>query len=169
MPVTVRPVEPRDIPAIQQLYACPKAQAGTLQMPFPTLTMWEKRLANLPDDTYCLVAEQDGKVIGQLGFEANRRARRRHVGEFGMAVHDKYTGKGVASALMSAMIDLADNWLNLRRIELTVYCDNEAAISLYSKFGFGVEGRFSEYAFRNGEYVDAYHMARFNPRSRDTA
>ena len=46
-----------------------------------------------------------------------------------MAVHDKHTGKGVANALLSAMIDLADNWLNLRRIELTVYCDNEILYS----------------------------------------
>ncbi|WP_028023415.1 GNAT family N-acetyltransferase [Enterovibrio calviensis] len=166
MPVTVRPLEPRDIPAIQQLYACPKAQAGTLQMPLPSLAMWEKRLSNLPDDVYCLVAEEEGKIVGQLGFEANHRARRRHVGEFGMAVHDDHTGQGVASKLLSTMIDLADNWLNLRRIELTVYSDNEAAIALYKNFGFQQEGRAVDYAFRNGEYVDALYMARSNtPKS----
>ncbi|MBV7298981.1 GNAT family N-acetyltransferase [Enterovibrio paralichthyis] len=162
MPVTVRPAEPRDIPAIQQLYSCPNAQAGTLQLPLPSLALWEKRLSNLPDDVYCLVAEEDGKVVGQLGFEANRRARRRHVGEFGMAVHDDHTGKGVASALLSAMVDLADNWLNLRRIELTVYSDNDAAIALYQKFGFRQEGVAVDYAFRNGKYVDALFMARLN-------
>ncbi|EOD81544.1 Acetyltransferase [Grimontia indica] len=162
MPVTVRPVEPRDIPAIQQLYACPKAQAGTLQMPLPSLAMWEKRLNNIPDDIYCLIAEEDGEIVGQLGFEANRKGRRRHVGQFGMAVHDEHTGKGVASALLTAMIDLADNWLNLRRIELTVYSDNEAAIALYQKFGFRQEGIAVDYAFRNGKYVDALFMARLN-------
>lgn len=162
MPVTVRPVEHRDIPAIQQLYACPKAQADTLQLPLPSLAMWEKRLNNLPDDVFCLVAEEDGKIVGQLGFEANRRARRRHVGELGMAVHDDHTGKGVGSALLVAIVDLADNWLNLHRIELTVYSDNHAAIALYKKFGFQQEGKAVDYAFRNGKYVDALFMARLN-------
>ncbi len=37
-------------------------------------------------------------------------------------------------------MDLADNWLNLQRLELTVYSDNAAAIALYRKFGFEQEG-----------------------------
>ena len=162
MSVTVRPVEPRDIPAIQQLYACPKTQAGTLQMPLSSLTMWEKRLNNLPDNVYFLVAEKDRQIVGQLGFETNSKGRRRHVGHFSVAVHDDHTGKGVTSALLEAMIDLADNWLNLRRIELTVYSDNKAAIALYEQFGFRQEGKAVDYAFRHGQYVNALMMARLN-------
>ncbi|WP_346658261.1 hypothetical protein [Endozoicomonas sp. 4G] len=45
-------------------------------------------------------------------------------------------------------------------MELTVYIDNQAAIGLYKKFGFVIEGESVMYAFRNGEYVSAYHMAR---------
>ena len=37
------------------------------------------------------------------------------------------------------MIDLAENWLGLTRIELTVYADNASAIALYKKFNFEVE------------------------------
>jgi L-phenylalanine/L-methionine N-acetyltransferase len=62
--------------------------------------------------------------------------------------------------LMDAMIDLADNWLNLRRIELTVYADNEPAVRLYQKFGFEVEGTLRNYAFRDGQLIDALSMAR---------
>jgi putative acetyltransferase len=40
-----------------------------------------------------------------------------------------------------------------------VYTDNAAAIALYKKFGFEIEGTHRRYAFRNGEYVDAYSMA----------
>ena len=86
--------------------------------------------------------------------------RRRHVGEIHMAVRDDWHGKGVGTALMEAALDLADNWLNLMRLELTVYADNEAGIALYKKFGFEIEGTHRLYAFRNGEYVDAYSMAR---------
>jgi putative acetyltransferase len=62
--------------------------------------------------------------------------------------------------LMRAALDLADNWLNLTRIELTVYVDNSSAVALYKRFGFEIEGTHRRYAFRNGEYVDAYSMAR---------
>ncbi len=77
-----------------------------------------------------------------------------------MAVRDDWQGKGVGTALMEAVLDLADNWLNLTRIELSVYTDNAAGDALYKKFGFEIEGTHRRYAFRNGEYTDAYSMAR---------
>jgi L-phenylalanine/L-methionine N-acetyltransferase len=110
---------------------------------------------------YHLVARVDGEVVGHLGLETfPTRWRRRHVGEIGMAVRDDWQGKGVGTALMEAALDLADNWLNLTRIELAVYTDNGAGVALYEKFGFEVEGTHRRYAFRNGDYVDAYSIAR---------
>jgi putative acetyltransferase len=49
------------------------------------------------------------------------------------------------------------------RIELIVYVDNAPAIALYEKFAFEVEGTHHQFAFRDGEYVDAYSMARLKP------
>jgi putative acetyltransferase len=77
-----------------------------------------------------------------------------------MAVRDDRQGMGVGTALMEAALDLADNWLGLTRLELEVYTDNQAGIALYRKFGFEVEGTLRRFAFRGGEYVDAYSMAR---------
>jgi putative acetyltransferase len=103
-------------------------------------------------------------VIGQLGLRTFPHSpRRRHVGQLGMAVRDDWQGKGVGTALMQAAIDLADRWLNLERLELDVYIDNEAAVRLYKKFGFVIEGTLMRYAFRDGRYVDVYTMARFRP------
>jgi putative acetyltransferase len=76
-----------------------------------------------------------------------------------MAVRDDWHGKGVGTALMEAAIDLADNWLNLTRLELIVFVDNTAAIGLYEKLGFTTEGTLVNYAFRDGEYVDCFAMA----------
>jgi putative acetyltransferase len=81
-----------------------------------------------------------------------------------MTVHDAWAGRGVGTAPMAAAVDLADNWLNLRRIELTVYVDNEPAIRLYRRFGFEVEGTAIGYSFRDGEFVDAHMMARLRIR-----
>lgn len=160
MEVIVRHVESRDIEAITNLYAGKNAYSGTLQLPFPSQAMWEKRLSDIPDNVYSLLAEKGDVVVGQAGMEVITRPRRKHVAHFGMAVHDDYQGLGVGSKLLSAIVDLADNWLNVNRIELTVYTDNQAAIALYEKYDFGIEGEARNYAFRNGEYVNAYHMAR---------
>lgn len=61
---------------------------------------------------------------------------------------------------MRAGLELADNWLNLTRLELEVYTDNEAGIHLYERFGFEIEGTLRQHAFRDGRYVDSYTMAR---------
>jgi L-phenylalanine/L-methionine N-acetyltransferase len=79
------------------------------------------------------------------------------------AVRDDWQGQGVGQALMQAAIDLADNWLNLSRLELEVYTDNEPALRLYTKWGFTIEGTLVQYAYRDGRYVDTYQMARLRP------
>ncbi len=62
------------------------------------------------------------------------------------------------------MLRLADSWLNLHRIELQVYTDNERGIRLYERCGFEVEGTLKDFAFREGRYVDVYSMARLRQR-----
>jgi L-phenylalanine/L-methionine N-acetyltransferase len=71
-----------------------------------------------------------------------------------MAVHDDYQNRGIGTALMAAAIDLADNWLNLKRLELQVFTDNAPAIHLYEKFGFIIEGTHKADTFREGKYVE---------------
>ena len=83
-----------------------------------------------------------------------------------MSVHDDWQGRGVGTALLAALIDIADNWLNYHRLRLEVYTDNAAAIALYRKFGFEVEGTLREDAFRDGRYVDSYTMGRLRPGAR---
>ena len=158
MQITVRHAEPTDAPALRDLYAMPHAQAGTLQLPYPALGVWQQRLEN--SGVVALVAEVDGLLVGQISLHMEPNPRRKHVAGIGMGVRDDWAGKGVGSALMAAALDLADNWLNLHRIELTVFVDNEAALALYRKFGFVEEGRARDYAFRQGRYVDVFYMAR---------
>lgn len=158
--ITIRHAEPDDYEAVQRIFAGPKVVAGTLQLPFTPRETWRKRLLEKPESLYSLVACVDGEVVGSLGLETTFRPRMRHVGVLGMAVRDDWRGKGVGTALMRAALDLADNWLGLTRVELTVFTDNAAAIALYEKFGFEVEGTHRRHAFRDGGYVDAYTMAR---------
>jgi putative acetyltransferase len=158
--ITIRHAEPQDAHALQQIYAQESTFSDTLQLPWPSLQKWQERLAHAQPDQYQLVACIDNQVVGNLTLEVNQSPRRRHSASFGLGVDARQRGKGVAQALMRAMIALCDGWLNVERIELTVYTDNEAAVRLYKKFGFVIEGTASRYALRAGEMVDVYYMAR---------
>ncbi|WP_323094564.1 GNAT family N-acetyltransferase, partial [Aeromonas hydrophila] len=100
MQITIRHAEPADAPALRDLYAMPNAQAGTLQLPYPTLGVWQKRLES--GSVVALVAEVDGLLVGQLSLHMEPNPRRKHVACIGMGVRDDWAGKGVGSALLGA-------------------------------------------------------------------
>jgi putative acetyltransferase len=159
--ITVRHVEPNDYEALHEIFSGSRAISGTLQLPLRPTETWRRRLSELSEDLHSLVACVGPEVVGSISLHTPpTRWRRRHTGEIGMAVRDDWQGKGVGTALVEAALDLADNWLNLTRVELTVYVDNAVGVALYEKFGFEIEATHRRYAFRNGEYVDAYSMAR---------
>jgi len=149
---------------ITALYNDPAVTRQVLQMPFQPTVVWRKRLAPDNERVVQLVALHEGVVIGNLGLENYSRIRRAHAGSVGMAVAVAWQGKGVGSKLLAAALDVADNWMNLHRVELSVYADNEAAIGLYRKFGFENEGLFLDYAVRDGQWVDTLSMARLRRR-----
>jgi putative acetyltransferase len=163
-PIVVRRAEPGDAEAIHATFLGPRAIAGTLQLPYPSVEAWRKRIGEFSPNDYLLVATIAGELVGNAGLHAaSKSPRRRHVGTIGMAVRDDRQRRGVGTALMQSVIELADRWLNYRRLELGVYTDNVAALELYRKFGFVIEGTSRAYAFRDGRYVDAYMMARLHP------
>ena len=143
------------------MFESPNVYSGTLQLPYPSPEYWRRRLTENRDSVYTLVGVIDEHIVGSVTVVTfPDRPRRKHVGVIGISVHGDWQGKGVGSALMRAIVDLADNWLNLTRLELEVYADNEAAIRLYERFGFEVEGTLRRHAFRDGEYVDSKAMGR---------
>ena len=109
-----------------------------------------------------------GEVIGHLALSVYVSPRTRHSGHFRIAVRDDWQGKGIGTALLRAGVDLADKWLNLTRLELEVFADNEHAVRLYERHGFELEGTLRQHSFRGGRYVDSYVMARLRPAGQTT-
>lgn len=158
--IVVRAMEPDDIPAITEVLNQPQAVWGTLQTPFVSVDARRRRqIENGPNDAG-LVAVTDGRVIGSIGLHRGALHRRSHTASIGMAVHDAYAGRGAGRALLAAVVDLAERWWNIKRLELNVYADNLRAIALYERFGFEREGLHRNYAWRDGAYVDSLTMAR---------
>lgn len=168
----IRHAEPADAEGFSAAMQTPRAMRETLQLPYGSVAGWRERLEKRDPNGVSLVAEMPStsnaahhEIVANAGmFPTGPSLRRRHAMGIGMAVRDDWQGQGIGSALMSALIDRADNWMNVLRLELTVYVDNERALALYRKFGFVIEGTHRAYAMRDGALVDAYGMARLHPR-----
>ncbi len=157
--LTVRALRVSDAEAVTDLINLPGYRAGTLRPPFQSIDAVRKRMESPSPGALNLVVELNGKLVANAGM--NRfEGRRQHAASLGMGVHDDFTGRGVGTFLMAAMVDAADNWHDIKRLELTVYTDNDAAVRLYEKFGFEKEGLLRSFGYRDGQYVDAYTMAR---------
>lgn len=163
--VTLRAAEVDDAPGVAALYQSPAVFGALLQLPFPRESYWRERLAGADPDALNLLALIGDDIVGHayLG-RPQPHARRRHVGAIGIAVRPDRQRRGVGNALLAAIIERAERWMQMTRLELEVYVDNVAAIALYRKHGFVEEGRMRGYAFRDGEYVDALAMARVKGR-----
>jgi putative acetyltransferase len=161
----IRHLEPEDAAALRELTADESVYGNTLQLPNPSLQMLERRFHRLlRPGRYQLICESaSGEVLGHAGLWRFDEERLGHIGGLGIVVRRDWQGRGVGSALMAALTDLADNWLGLRRIELVVYADNLHAQALYRKFGFVEEARMRAHSLRGGAYHDSLLMGRLHP------
>jgi putative acetyltransferase len=165
--ISIRRARPEDAAAVARLMDDPFVYGNLMQMPYASEEVHRTRIAEslLPGKTdLLLVAERGSEIVGSAGMHSTGPAlRRRHVVAIGLSVAAGAQRQGVGTALMQALCDYADRWMGVLRIELTVYVDNAAAIALYRRFGFEMEGRHRGYALRDGRYVDAFAMARLHP------
>lgn len=162
--LSIRAATSDDAAGFAAVFSSRSAAAGTLQHPYTSVDIWQARLAsNTTTRQAMFVALVNGKQVGNAGVHPlNDNPRQQHVCGLGLGIIEAYQGRGVGRALMNACLDYADRWANYPRVELTVHADNARAIKLYESLGFLVEGRFRDYSFREGGYVDALFMARLS-------
>ncbi|THV24851.1 GNAT family N-acetyltransferase [Peteryoungia ipomoeae] len=157
--LTIRAIRPDDAEELAALQSLPGCRYGTLRMPYPSPSSVRKHIDDLDEHSVSLAGFIDHIMVGNAGLH-RYQGRRSHAASIGMGVHDAYQRRGIGRALLGELVAIADNWLNLRRLDLTVYTDNLAAITLYESFGFEREGIHRDYAYRDGAFVDALVMAK---------
>lgn len=164
--LTIRAFEMDDWEDVAALFLAPKCQRETLQLPFQSKDDIHHKLKHPPPrmDRLVAVETSNQRVVGMIGIHRNE-GRRQHAAGIGMFVHDEYHRQGIGTALVEAAIELCEQWYQIKRIELTVYVDNHAAIALYEKCGFQKEGTLRGYATREGILADAFTMARYTSSS----
>lgn len=165
MDVFIRPVALEDAKEINDLRRMTGVMENILGLPSETVQDSMNYLQRLDGGSHQFVAvvmENDsvGMVVGTVGLQVDPIPRKSHCASLGIMVHKEYQGMGIGKKLMEAVIDLADNWLMLKRLELEVFVDNEKAIALYKQMGFEKEGIRRKAAIRNGIYADELIMSR---------
>ena len=88
-----------------------------------------------------LVAEIDGRIVGQAGIESlGRTDKVKHRADFGISIDEEYWGLGMGRALTRACIELAKQ-AGYKQLELQAVADNAHALALYESEGFVAFGR----------------------------
>ncbi|KEK23475.1 GNAT family N-acetyltransferase [Bacillus gaemokensis] len=162
MEVTIRAVEIQDARAIHRICTQNDVLPYMVFLPSMRVDAMENRIRNLAPNQFEFVAEYDGIGVGFVGLTQGQ-GRRSHVGDLFIGVDSEYHNKGIGKALLTKMLDLADNWLLLERVELGVLEINPGAKRLYEKFGFVEEGVKKGNLKAQGKFVDEIMMSRLRP------
>ncbi|WP_444930723.1 GNAT family N-acetyltransferase [Microbulbifer sp. SSSA002] len=161
MSIKIRHQDETDHKDLFEIHSFTSVNENTSQLPF----LSPSKVAGFFSDpkNYTLVAELDAKVVGYVTLFLSQKVRDRHSAVLAISVHPEFHRKGVGRRLMQEVLNQADNWLNLIRLELEVQVDNSSAIALYEQSGFQVEGTKRLSTFKAGRYTDILLMSRIHP------
>ena len=159
--IILRPVEAEDEKDINILRRQPSVMHYTLGLPSERRASNQSFIKGLTENDHVIVAEYDGRVIGVGSLEV-LGGRLHYYGTAAMAVHDELQNQGIGSRLLDHLIDIADNYLGLFRLELDVVEGNMRAVQLYKSRGFETEGTLRKAHFARGAFCNVLVMGRLN-------
>ncbi len=162
---TIRRAEPRDAPALAALFGDVAMLPFTTVAPYSSVSFWDKRLAEYADASCLPLLAVDGDAVTGLlllrGYP--NHIRRKHCSSIDLlAVRTDCRRKGIGRALVTAAIGAADQWLQMRRIEVAVDAQSAALKGFYASLGFVEEGVKRKEILHAGRYVDSTVMSRVN-------
>lgn len=109
-----------------------------------------------------IVAEVDGLIVGMARVKAGELKRTTHFGEMDSVwVHSDWRRHGIGIALMDTIVRWSERNKGIEKLGLFVFSTSEAAIALYQRNGFKIEGRAPrDIKFAEDDYGDTVIMGR---------
>ena len=105
------------------------------------------------------VAVCRGAIVGWADVQRMQRAGFTHRGVLGMGIVEGYRRQGIGRRLLSTLIDRSPSF-GVTRLELEVFRSNVAAVSMYQRYGFLLEGQLLRARILDGIVDDILLMAR---------
>jgi putative acetyltransferase len=128
--------------------------------PFSSVDELQGWLANIAcSKRFEVVGVLAGKTIGFGGLYVMGDGLS-HSGWILLGVRETFQARGIGARLLQMLMAAASIMIGLRRVQLTVFGDNDPAIKLYRRFGFEIEGRHRDFVRRGASFVDALPMAK---------
>ncbi len=162
--LTIRPIRVSDAAELNAMRIMPGVQETISGIYSERVSFSEEYIKNLTPSDYVFIAEVlingDFNTVGFASISIKDSPQNRHEGVFGVMVRTEWQGMGIGRKLIDKVIDLADNHLNLKRVELVVFADNNDAIRLYESYGFEREALLRANMIRSGSFCDSLIMAR---------
>ncbi|MDP3852376.1 GNAT family N-acetyltransferase [Phenylobacterium sp.] len=144
----IRPVEASQADAVLALYKATAGAPGGLARRPDEIDLAYVRgfLAKASKDGVTLGAWDGGRLCGEIHASRIGPDQFAHVlSDLTVAVDPAFQGKGVGSALFRALFETAARLTpRVVRIELAAREGNAAAIALYQRLGFVIDGRFEK-------------------------
>jgi RimJ/RimL family protein N-acetyltransferase len=148
-------IEDKD--GLVKMYASLSNEALRWGLPPYTQERIERWLSNL-QHLIAMVALDGDRIIGHAQISKFAHPRRRGTADLLIYLHQDFHGVGLGSAMLARLLELARRD-GLHRLNLDVVAENKAAVRLYEKFGFKIEGAKKEaYLGEDGRYHDEFVM-----------
>lgn len=159
--IILRPVAAEDEKDINTLRRQPSVMHYTLGLPSERRASNQSFIKGLTANDHVVVAEYDHQVVG-IGSLEVLSGKLHYYGLTAMAVHDEFQNQGIGSRLLDHLLDIADNYLGLFRLELDVVEGNARAVKLYKSRGFETEGTLRKAHFARGAFYNVLVMGRLS-------
>lgn len=94
----------------------------------------------IPNNAWAIVYKANGKLIGSIGLESDKRRPGIASRELGYSLAEEYWGKGLATEAAKAVIDYGFREMNLEMIAVCTGQANQRSQRIIEKCGFVYEG-----------------------------
>jgi len=108
------------------------------------------------------VKSAQGELLGRVNLSGIKRAHF-HSGVLGYRIGQSAGGRGVASAAVGQVLEIAFGQLGLKRIEADASVANAGSIRVLERNGFVQYGRSRRSFELQGQWVDRLHFERHAP------
>ena len=163
MTMIIRAATVADLPAAGAIYAgYVTGSVATFEENVPAPADWAHRHADLgARGLPFLVAEDGGRIAGYAYASPWRpKPAYRHTAEDTIYLDPAYTGRGIGSALLAALLDAAGAAGVRQVVAVIADTGSDASAALHRRHGFTDAGRLTRVGFKHGRWIDTILMQR---------
>lgn len=156
----IRPLHPDDASSLYELFREPSPLTCDYFEPDADLAWYNLYTEKPAGDVHRLVAIRGNRLLGLGILERLPRARLAHVGRLRLLLPVESFISDAGAELLTALVDLADNWLNLGRLEAECPVSVPMYTALLQRSGFEVEGIMRKRLGPGPDFDDEITLAR---------